>query len=824
MQIVRLHRFGSMMHFSRFAFYGILVSVVLLTGMLALSTQSVFAAVADKDKKPMNKAATSTIAGIKGLKANEKRVIVFYKNDVKSTDVSSLTQKGANIKSKFDKMRAVVVHIDSTRLKELSLDPNVDRVVDDQIVTADLSVSVPHIGANIVQASGITGQGTKVCIVDTGVDDTHPALNPLVAETDLVNHDNDATDDHGHGTHVAGIIASKDATYRGVAPSSSLMAVKVLDASGSGFSSDVAAGIDWCVAHGAKVVNLSLGGGLYSGTCDGNIDAIAVNNAVAAGVTVAVASGNSGTLSQVSSPACASGAIAVGALDNSDARTAFSNEGPQLDVMAPGVSIKSLNAPFKGGGFVSLTGTSMATPHVAGLASLILDKNSNLNQAQVRNAILNNALDLGTTGFDTIYGNGRIQAVNSINSILPDSSVVAAPTGPVIISTNSGGIVSSSFVSEASLPISGKPSMSFPNGFVSFTINGVTPGGTSIIALNYSTPIPTGVQYWKVIGTTWVNATSILGDNDGDNILTLNILDNGPFDSNPTLGAISDPGGPGIPLPVISINNVSTPEGNSGTTNMIFQVLLSKQSTNTITVDFHTIDGSAMSNTDYNSSIGTITFSSGETIKTIQVQIRGDYVLESDEVFTVGLSNPVNAVLSSTAGTGIGTIQNDDLFPEDPSVYCDGKTISQLISENTYHLIDNRASVFGTIISGTSGNDLILLSNTGNHVQGKDGNDCIIGGDSKDVISGGLGDDQIYAGAGNDHVTGRAGSDSIFGGMGNDVLSGGTGNDSVYGDDGDDTVLGREDDDSLSGGAGHDYCNGETGNDIADVSCEISLP
>ncbi|NDB91486.1 MAG: hypothetical protein EB149_01635 [Thaumarchaeota archaeon] len=818
-----------MMHSNRFVFYGILLSISLLTGMLALSTQSAFAAVADKDKKPMNQISKSSIESVKGLKANEKRVIVFYKNNIKDSDVSSLSQKGASVKSKFDKMRAVVAHVDSTKLKDILTDPNVARVVDDQIVTADLSVSVPHIGANIVQASGITGKGTKVCIVDTGVDDTHPALNPLVAEINYVklvggNPTSDATDDHGHGTHVAGIIASKDATYRGVAPGSSLMAAKVLDSTGSGFSSDVASGINWCVANGAKVINLSLGGGLYTGTCDGNIDAMAVNSAVAAGVTVLVASGNSGTLSQVSSPACASGAIAVGAVDNSDARTAFSNEGTQLAVVAPGVSIKSLNAPFKGGGFVSLTGTSMATPHVAGLASLILDKNSNLNQVQVRNAILNNALDLGVSGFDTIYGNGRIQAINSVNSVLPDSSTVSTPTGSVTIGTNSGGIASSSSILESSLPIFGKPAMSFPNGFVGFTVNGVTPGGITVITLNYSTPIPAGVQYWKVIGTTWVNATSILGDNNGDSILTLNILDNGPFDSNPTLGVISDPGAPAIPLPIVSINNASMLEGNSGTTNMVFQASLSKPSTSTVTVDFNTVDGSAISGTDYSVSVGTITFSPGQTIKTILIPIHGDYALESDETFTIVLTNPTNAALSLTAGIGIGTIQNDDLFPEDLNTYCDGKTISQLITENVYNLIDNRSGVFGTRISGTSGNDLILLSDTGNHVQAKDGNDCIIGGASKDVISGGLGDDQIYAGAGNDHVTGRAGFDMIFGGLGNDVLSGGLGNDSVYGDNGDDIVLGREDDDSLSGGAGNDYCSGEAGNDIADFSCETSLP
>lgn len=533
---------------------GILLAIILVAGVMVLGFSSqVFAAVEDKDKKILKE--SNKIQKIDESKKEQRRVIIFYKNNVKSTDLSDLVKKGADVKMGLDKIRGVVIQVDATKLKDIRLNPNVASIVEDEVVNMSLDTSVPVIGANTVYTSGINGQGVKVCIVDTGVDDTHPALNPLVAEYDFVNGDTNAVDDNGHGTHVAGIIASKDATYRGVAPGASLMAAKVLNATGSGFTSNVVAGINWCVTNGADVINLSLGGGGFTGTCDFRIDANATNNAVTAGVVVTVASGNDGFINGVSAPACASKVIAVGAVTDSDGRTAFSNEGPQLDVVAPGAPVTSLNAPINGGGFITFQGTSMATPHVAGLAALILDKNTNLNPTQVRGAIENNALDLtlpnppAHIGRDDVYGWGRIQAINSVNSVLPDSSSVSSATGSgtISLSTVRGGISSITTISESSLPALGKPTTTFPHGFASWTVSGLNASQTITVTMTYPGNIPVNSKYWKVIGSTWTDATSILGDNDGDNVLTLTITDNGPFDTNPTLGVISDPGGPSPP-------------------------------------------------------------------------------------------------------------------------------------------------------------------------------------------------------------------------------------------------------------------------------------
>jgi len=224
---------------------------------------------------------------------------------------------------------------------------------------------------------------------------------------DFVNNDDDGTDDQGHGTHVAGIIGSKDAGNGGVAPGSMLMSGKVLDNTGSGFSSWVISGIDWCVLFDADVINLSLGATRFSSPCDSRPMAMAANNAVAQGVVVVASSGNDNSPNKVDDPACGSNVMAIGATDDNDNSVGFSNRGALLDVVAPGVGILSTQI---GGGFTQKTGTSMAAPHVTGTAALILQAFPGLTPAEVRTIIRDNAVDLGNPGFDTTFGYGRVDA------------------------------------------------------------------------------------------------------------------------------------------------------------------------------------------------------------------------------------------------------------------------------------------------------------------------------------------------------------------------------------------------------------------------------
>jgi hypothetical protein len=167
---------------------------------------------------------------------------------------------------------------------------------------------------------------------------------------------------------------------------------------------------------------MSLGGGAFPGSCDNDPTAIASNRAVDAGVVVVAATGNNGFTNAIAAPACGSKVIAVGAVTDTDGRTAFSNEGSELDVVAPGVSITSTVptgqcALCDPTGFRSLDGTSMATPHVSAAAALLLETLPTLTPQQTRAALQNTALDLGVPGFDTIYGYGRINAFAAYQSI-----------------------------------------------------------------------------------------------------------------------------------------------------------------------------------------------------------------------------------------------------------------------------------------------------------------------------------------------------------------------------------------------------------------------
>ncbi|TBR07227.1 MAG: hypothetical protein EPO62_08830 [Candidatus Nitrosotenuis sp.] len=466
--------------------------------------------VSDSDKKPLIEISKSAKID-KDEKNGEKRYIVLFKDRVEDSDIDNLKKNGGKVKNVFKSLPGLAISADDMQIQKIKSDKRIKNIVEDTVVHTFLSNSVPHIGANSVHAAGVTGNGIKVCIVDTGVDDSHPSLNPLIAQYDYVNNDGDATDDEGHGTHVAGIVASRDSVYKGVAPDTSLMAVKVLDSTGSGFMSTVIVGIDWCIVNGADVINLSLGGGSFTNTCDGDPSAIAVNNAVAQGVVVVAASGNNGYINAVAAPACASQAIAVGAVDNGDGRTSFSNEGPQLDVVAPGVSIVSLNAPVVGGGFTSKTGTSMATPHVAGLVALLLETNPSLSPIQIISAIKNTSLDLGAAGFDTIYGFGRIQAYNAYQSVVPLDVSVVERVGITdsIIAQSSTPQPPAQYISQATgqVNILGSCGLSFPNGnnihYGSLTSNTISPE----IRLNMTNSGTTQATL-QVSGTNWLDESS----------------------------------------------------------------------------------------------------------------------------------------------------------------------------------------------------------------------------------------------------------------------------------------------------------------------------
>ena len=251
--------------------------------------------------------------------------------------------------------------------------------------------------------SSTQGEGVKVAVIDTGIDPTHPDLRPnLAGGFNALDPAKPGAwaDDQGHGTHVAGTIAAvRDGRgVAGVAPKARLYAIKVLDADGNGGYSDVIAGIEWAVRSGIRVANMSLGAEEGSPALQK-----AVAAAEKAGLLIVAASGNSG--GSVSYPAAYPETIAVGASDARDGAAEFSSRGPEVDLIAPGVNV---NSTRMGGGTEALSGTSMASPHAAGLAALAAARGAS-SPAAIRAALYRAATPLPGLSA-TIQGRGLVDA------------------------------------------------------------------------------------------------------------------------------------------------------------------------------------------------------------------------------------------------------------------------------------------------------------------------------------------------------------------------------------------------------------------------------
>ncbi len=272
-----------------------------------------------------------------------------------------------------------------------------------------------------------------VSVIDTGIDASHVDLDndKVIYFKDWVNGDTLPYDDHGHGTHCAGTIAGtgdSNSDYKGVAPGSALIGLKVLDQRGSGSTSDIDAAIEWCInnkdQYGIDVISMSLGS---SGSSDGtDSTSILCNQAMDSGIVTVVAAGNSGPDTYtIGSPAASEKAITVGAIadvgENGYFQANFSSRGPTADgrikpdVSAPGYYVMSVEANTTDG-YTEMSGTSMATPYTAGTVALMLDANPNLTTTEVKNKIMDTSFDLGVSGKDVDYGYGRIDTHEAVKA------------------------------------------------------------------------------------------------------------------------------------------------------------------------------------------------------------------------------------------------------------------------------------------------------------------------------------------------------------------------------------------------------------------------
>jgi subtilisin family serine protease len=278
-----------------------------------------------------------------------------------------------------------------TQARRLAADPNVAYVEQNQVMhaigtqTNPPSWGIDRIDQRNLPLSGsytydTTASNVTAYIIDTGILTTHSDFGGRARHgRDTVNNDNDATDCNGHGTHVAGTVGGN--SY-GVAKGVNLVAVRVLDCSGSGTTAGVVAGIDWVTANAVKpaVANMSLGGGASTSLDN------AVTNSINSGVTYAIAAGNDNANACNYSPARVPSAITVGATTNTDARASYSNYGTCLDIFAPGSSITSAWYTSTTASN-TISGTSMATPHVTGAAALVLAGSPGSTPAQVTSAL-----------------------------------------------------------------------------------------------------------------------------------------------------------------------------------------------------------------------------------------------------------------------------------------------------------------------------------------------------------------------------------------------------------------------------------------------------
>ncbi|MFE4290583.1 S8 family serine peptidase [Streptomyces sp. NPDC056907] len=402
------------------------------------------------------------------------------------------------------------------RSGERTVAPGIERVWLDGKRRASLDKSVPQIGAPAAWQAGYDGKGVKIAVLDTGVDETHPDLKGVeLAQKDFSGSGN-VVDHFGHGTHVASTAAGSGAksggTYKGVAPGAKILDGKVLDDSGFGDDSGIIAGMQWAADQGAKVANLSLGGGDTAETdpLEAAVDKLSAEK----GILFVIAAGNDGPgAATIGSPGSAASALTVGAVDRADNIADFSSVGPTADgslkpdITAPGVDIVAAKAAQgqigdpAADGYVSMSGTSMATPHVAGAAALLAQQHPDWTGRRIKQTLTASAKpSTGLTAHQ--QGTGRADVARAITQTVVSEQTSLGfgvqqwphtddkPVTKRLTYRNSGAKPVTLDLSVATVGPKGKPA---PAGFFALGAKQVTvpAGGTADVDLTANTSVGT---------------------------------------------------------------------------------------------------------------------------------------------------------------------------------------------------------------------------------------------------------------------------------------------------------------------------------------------
>ncbi|MCK7595160.1 S8 family serine peptidase [Pseudomarimonas salicorniae] len=367
-----------------------------------------------------------------------ERVMVRFSPGKSADGESLLKAAGAKVHVRLDWMDTLAVSLPPEAIEVLREQPEVLAVEPDP-VRRSFAQQVPY-GITLVDStnlwsSGATGSNVLICVIDSGINATHEDLVGNISGGSPAGWDSDAC---GHGTHVAGTAAARNNTLGvvGVAHAASLYVVKIFSGDaqscGSAFSSNILSAAQQCASAGSAqnkrvVINLSLGG---SGSSSIESSGFASLYNTGANLIVAAA-GNDGT-SNLSYPASYDSVISVGAVNSTKALAAFSQRNAQVELVAPGVGIQS-TYPSAGGvnpanGYAMLSGTSMASPHVAGVAAAIWSRSPQRTAAEVRSALTSTAEDLGTPGRDPEFGFGLVRGLSALTALQPSDTM--APSTP----------------------------------------------------------------------------------------------------------------------------------------------------------------------------------------------------------------------------------------------------------------------------------------------------------------------------------------------------------------------------------------------------------